>query len=101
MLVIASAADHFLRAAHQGHDAVGRGELRFKIRIPERMPSTLSNAATKCISNVPGLPTQTSTPDPTSVRKRLSAPFMLIPVSAIDRYIHDGGSPVRWRVCVR
>jgi hypothetical protein len=25
------------------------------------------------------LPKQTSTPDPTSVRKRLSAPFMLVP----------------------
>jgi hypothetical protein len=28
---------------------------------------------------VPGLPKQTLTPDPTSVRKRLSAPFMLVP----------------------
>src|SRR5258707_11646044 len=44
-----------------------------------RIPSTLSSAATKCISDVPGLPKQTSTPDPTSVRKRLSAPFMPIP----------------------
>src|SRR5271170_6569464 len=43
------------------------------------MPSTLSRAATKCISDVPGLPKQTSTPDPTSVRKRLSAPFMVVP----------------------
>src|ERR1700680_693496 len=40
------------------------------------MPSTLSSAATKCISDVPGLPKQTSTPDPTNVRNRLSAPFM-------------------------
>jgi hypothetical protein len=52
MLVIASAADHFLRAAHQEHDAVGRAELRFKIRIYECIPSTLSSAATKCISDV-------------------------------------------------
>src|SRR5712672_629206 len=43
------------------------------------MPSTLSSAGTKGISDVPGLPKQTSTPDPTSVRKRLSAPFMPIP----------------------
>src|ERR1700674_1691516 len=43
------------------------------------MPATLSSAATKCISDVPGLPKQTSTPDPTSVRKRLSAPFMSVP----------------------
>src|ERR1700740_2329793 len=45
-----------------------------------RIPSTLSSAATKCISDVPGLPKQTSTPDPTSVRRRLSAPFMLFPL---------------------
>src|SRR5271166_6336007 len=44
------------------------------------MPSTLSSAATKCISDVPGLPKQTSTPDPTSVRNRLSAPFMFVPL---------------------
>src|SRR3984957_12558666 len=43
------------------------------------MPSTLSRAATKCISDVPGLPKQTSTPEPTSVRNRLSAPFILVP----------------------
>src|ERR1700722_3497611 len=43
------------------------------------MPSTLSRAATKCISEVPGLPKQTSTPDPTRVRNRLSAPFMFVP----------------------
>src|ERR1700742_707780 len=43
------------------------------------MPSTLSSADTKCISDVPGFPKHTSTPDPTSVRNRLSAPFMLVP----------------------
>src|SRR5262249_3507320 len=41
------------------------------------MPSTRSSAATKCISDVPGLPKHTSTPPPTSVRTRLSAPFSL------------------------
>src|SRR5919201_2329588 len=40
------------------------------------MPSTLSRAATKCISDVPGLVKHTFTPPPTSVRTRLSAPFM-------------------------
>src|SRR4051794_6487699 len=50
-----------------------------------RMPSTLSSAATKCISEVPGLPKQTSTPDPTSVRKRLSAPFMATSRLIVDR----------------
>src|SRR4029079_9110452 len=40
------------------------------------MPSTRSSAATKCISDVPGLAKQTSTPPPTSVRTRLSAPFI-------------------------
>src|SRR5262245_8058344 len=41
------------------------------------MPSTLSRAATKCISDVPGLVKHTFTPPPTNVRTRLSAPFML------------------------
>src|SRR5258707_15365858 len=54
-----------------------------------RIPSTLSSAATKCISDVPGLPKQTSTPDPTSVRKRLSAPFMPLPRSC---YLLDEGT---------
>src|SRR5213078_2506071 len=41
------------------------------------MPSTRSSAATKCISEVPGLVKQTSTPPATNVRTRLSAPFMV------------------------
>ncbi len=40
------------------------------------MPSTLSSAATKCISDVPGFVKQTLTPPATSVRARLSAPFI-------------------------
>src|SRR6516164_5810598 len=40
------------------------------------MPSTRSRAATKCISEVPGLVKQTSTPPATRVRTRLSAPFI-------------------------
>src|SRR6185437_16344220 len=40
------------------------------------MPSTRSSAATKCISDVPGLAKQTVTPPETKVRTRLSAPFM-------------------------
>src|SRR5512143_524143 len=40
------------------------------------MPSTRSSAPTKCISEVPGLAKQTSTPPFTRVRTRLSAPFM-------------------------
>ena len=43
-----------------------------------RISGAESSAATKCISDVPGLPKQTSTPDPTSVRNKLSAPFMLV-----------------------
>src|SRR5712692_12050905 len=43
------------------------------------MPSTLSSAATKCISDVPGFVKHTFTPPPTSVRTRLSAPFMVVP----------------------
>src|SRR5450756_688505 len=41
------------------------------------MPSTRSRAATKCISEVPGLAKQTSTPPATRVRTRLSAPFIV------------------------
>ena len=40
------------------------------------MPSMRSSAATKCISDVPGLVKQTSTPQLTKVCTRLSAPFM-------------------------
>src|SRR6266436_4032108 len=43
----------------------------------QRMPSTRSRAATKCISEVPGLAKQTSTPPATKVRTRLSAPFIV------------------------
>src|SRR4029077_6620790 len=39
-------------------------------------PSTRSSAATKCISEVPGLAKHTLTPPPTKVRTRLSAPFI-------------------------
>src|ERR1700688_1626890 len=41
------------------------------------MPSTRSRAATKCISEVPGLAKQTSTPPATKVRTRRSAPFIV------------------------
>src|SRR5437868_9360800 len=47
----------------------------------QRMPSTRSSAATKCISEVPGLLKQTSTPPATNVRTRLSAPFIASPLS--------------------
>ncbi|BAL79044.1 hypothetical protein S23_58540 [Bradyrhizobium cosmicum] len=40
------------------------------------MPGTRSSAATKCISEVPGLEKQMSTPPLTIVRTRLSAPFI-------------------------
>src|ERR1700761_8562211 len=55
-----------------------------------RIPATLSRAETKCISDVPGFPKQTSTPDATSVRKRLSAPFMSIPHSKWWRASYEG-----------
>src|SRR5215203_1388000 len=41
-----------------------------------RTPPTRSSAATKCISEVPGLAKQTSTPAPDNVLTRLSAPFI-------------------------
>src|SRR5215467_8509294 len=60
------------------------------------MPSTRSSAATKCISEVPGLAKHTSTPPATKVRTRLSAPFMTRPSAAgrsnIDQ-LPDVGQP--------
>jgi hypothetical protein len=52
------------------------------------MQSTLSNAPTKCISDVPGLPKQTSTPDPTSVCKNFPRCSSWFLIHAIDRQIH-------------
>ncbi len=46
-----------------------------------RRAGTPSSAATKCISDVPGLAKQTSTPAPVSVRRRASAPFMGAPIT--------------------
>src|SRR4029079_10521766 len=42
----------------------------------QRNPATRSSADTKCISEVPGLAKQTSTPATASVRASASAPFM-------------------------
>src|SRR5438270_2931359 len=53
-----------------------------------RISGTESRAATKCISEVPGLVKQVVTPASTSVRIRASAPFMAWPV-ILKR---DGGS---------
>ena len=43
----------------------------------QRMPGTRSSAATKCISDVPGLVKHTSTPLLSSECTRLSAPFIV------------------------
>src|SRR5689334_15625363 len=51
------------------------------------MPATLSSAATKCISDVPGFAKHTSTPQPTNVRTRDSAPFMRS--SGMDELLYD------------
>src|SRR5437879_894773 len=54
------------------------------------MPSTRSRAATKCISEVPGLAKQTSTPPATKVRTRLSAPFIVpLPFATFLECIED------------
>src|SRR5205823_7368490 len=53
------------------------------------MPSTRSSAATKCISEVPGLAKQTSTPPATKVRTRLSAPFMAAPFAIVLKAVQD------------
>src|SRR5215212_7427166 len=44
-----------------------------------RISPTRSSAATKCISEVPGLAKQISTPAPAKVSTRLSAPFICSP----------------------
>src|SRR5262245_40080764 len=55
------------------------GTPRLLARGPARSASRRPGQArsTKCISDVPGLAKHTSTPPPTSVRTRLSAPFIL------------------------
>src|SRR5258706_12582777 len=55
------------------------------------MPSILSSAATKCISDVPGLVKHTSTSLAISVRTRLSAPFMVKMTSSECRSVRSGG----------
>src|SRR5579859_718946 len=61
------------------------------------MPATLSSAATKCISEVPGLAKQVSIPDSTSVRTRLSAPFMQTSTQFFFGGSLDGlGPPGKW-----
>src|SRR5262249_18212903 len=57
------------------------------------IPSTLSSAATKCISDVPGFVKHTLTPPATSVRARLSAPFILasskvVRIRSTNRPVH-------------
>src|SRR5262250_2008571 len=60
----------------------------------QRMPSTLSSAATKCISDVPGLVKHTLTPPATRVRARLSAPFIVASsASARDLARRADGAP--------
>src|SRR5579872_6256684 len=61
----------------------------------QRMPSTRSRAATKCISEVPGLAKQTSTPPATRVRTRLSAPFIVpLPLAkSLEKLVEDQSSP--------
>src|ERR1700730_16932650 len=58
----------------------------------QRMPYPLSSAATKCISEVPGLVKHTLTPPATSVRARLSAPFIEVSsgTGAVVERGHDG-----------
>src|SRR6185312_4266696 len=58
----------------------------------QRIPSTRSSAATKCISDVPGLAKHTLTPPPTIVRTRLSAPFIPVLRSLDPCCILPGGT---------
>ena len=53
------------------------------------MRGSPSRAATKCISEVPGLAKQASTPQSARVRTRLSAPFIALQKSRIGAAIHQ------------
>ena len=66
-----------VEAVHVGDAGPRHAEALGERPSTQRVPSTRSSAATKCISDVPGLAKHTSTPPPTSVRTRLSAPFIL------------------------
>src|SRR3712207_2035566 len=52
-----------------------------------RTSPTRSSAATKCISDVPGLAKHTSTPAPANVLTKLAAPFIcsLLPYASVER----------------
>src|SRR6202048_1070711 len=60
------------------------------------MPSTRSRAATKGISEVPGLAKQTSTPPATKVRTRLSAPFIVPLPPRFLKLVEDQSFPARF-----
>src|SRR5262245_57874525 len=64
------------------------------------MPGTRSSAATKCISLVPGLAKQVSTPDASSVRTRVSAPFKMgssmLLLAGGRGQPREGGAPLRF-----
>ena len=63
----------FLRSSARSHGRAGRDALE---QAKHAMHAgTRSSAATKCISLVPGLAKQVLTPDASSVRTRVSAPF--------------------------
>jgi hypothetical protein len=55
----------------------------------QRTPSTRSSADTKCISDVPGLAKQTFTSPFSSVRTRLSAPFIIILLKQLFIVLHQ------------
>src|SRR5204863_6627585 len=63
------------------------------------MPSTRSSAATKCISEVPGLAKHTLTPPPTSVRTKLSAPFIATSPLTVPHPLHPAGRQRREQGC--
>ena len=78
-----------------GHAPVAVGaagdDVLLQRRARSACPAMRSSAATKCISLVPGLAKQMSTPQPSSVRTRLSAPFILFPP------VPGGGKPLSTR----
>ena len=62
------------------------------------MPGTLSSAATKCISEVPGLVKHTFTPPASKVRTRLSAPFISSAIRPNSIVGFNAGRPIGFLV---
>ena len=78
-----------------GHHVERAGGAAHRALIDLEAGVTLSSAATKCISDVPGLAKQVSTPLASSERTRLSAPFTTTKLRLLMRCQH-GSIEISW-----